>query len=852
MRNTEQDSNTTTHLLARFASLIKSKSYKYFFGGILSLLVIVILGASVVVPWIEIPASSNKPNTQPHFEIYEIQDKYPFDSRKDLADLEPKDERIGIKFSTDDVSPLIIESHVAKTINFGLPELIYTISFKRENLRDTPAEISDLARSDIIVGIGGIPIDATTMTLDDVDIVYRRAVANSKNGDVIFQVVRYGETYNLPVPKPELDGTTGPTELNFPYPDVAISDLGLSLTRIDNTPYNREGTELSLMGIWLGGNEDVPTLDLRRAVHRESGFSAVRGADRFLIVIPLLAIAILCLAALTIMERISAIRAFGYITLLSLILFATPFVWQLLSAQSWRGYLVDITADETRRRDVYVLNSEIIRIYNMDTDIILEEITEDTENDPFTDFQEIDEEETATAVEDSEVATDTTGGSTLTKNREPFATSIIDSTMDQLLVIYRNDFISISTFILFLVSGMAWLIMLLEAKGVFRNRDRLVAVLMLTPSIVLIGIFVYVFIFQTIQFSATNWGENNARPPLSEDIDKTYTGLQNYKDLMTDINEYKFRASLVNTMFFTIFFLVACVALGFLMAIILDRGVFGEGIFRTIFLFPMALSFVVTGTVWGWILQPRGGINRLLGLDSTNFRWISSTNVVLQFTWDTIPLVLTIIGSTVVAYAVFSFILRQRQTQNEDFQSGNLVFWGVFGFFWLLYFGGFWDGIFPPLQNAEQEIFSGGHGYRAALSGVLIAAVWQMSGYTMALFLAGIRGIPEELREAAYVDGCSEWQVYRYIIIPLLRPVTLTAFIILGHISLKIFDLVFAISGNPDNPNVIVPGLLVYTEAFRGNRFATGSAIGVIMLFLVSLVIIPYLWSTLREEGKTK
>ena len=92
----------------------------------------------------------------------------------------------------------------------------------------------------------------------------------------------------------------------------------------------------------------------------------------------------------------------------------------------------------------------------------------------------------------------------------------------------------------------------------------------------------------------------------------------------------------------------------------------------------------------------------------------------------------------------------------------------------------------PNVATEEQ------YGFNIALGGVIIAAVWQMSGYTMAMYLAGIRGIPEELREAARVDGCNEIQVYTKIILPLLRPISLSAAIVLGHISLKIFDLIFA------------------------------------------------------------
>ena len=139
------------------------------------------------------------------------------------------------------------------------------------------------------------------------------------------------------------------------------------------------------------------------------------------------------------------------------------------------------------------------------------------------------------------------------------------------------------------------------------------------------------------------------------------------------------------------------------------------------------------------------------------------------------------------------------------------------------------------------------HGFNLAFVGIVVAAVWQMAGYTMALYLAGLTGIPEELREAAVVEGASGWHLYTRVILPLLAPVTLSAMIVLGHISLKIFDLVFAMAG-PDNAYTDVPALLMFITTFRGNQFAKGAAIGVILLLLVALIIVPYLRSQLRRE----
>jgi glucose/mannose transport system permease protein len=130
----------------------------------------------------------------------------------------------------------------------------------------------------------------------------------------------------------------------------------------------------------------------------------------------------------------------------------------------------------------------------------------------------------------------------------------------------------------------------------------------------------------------------------------------------------------------------------------------------------------------------------------------------------------------------------------------------------------------------------------------VIPAVWQLSGFTMALYLGGIRSIPEEVREAARVDGASEFQIYRYIIMPMLQPVTLSAVIILAHMSLKIFDLIVAL-GKGDI-RLDVPGIYMWTTTFSGNNYAQGAAIGMLMLISVAVLVIPYLVQNMRSETK--
>jgi glucose/mannose transport system permease protein len=366
------------------------------------------------------------------------------------------------------------------------------------------------------------------------------------------------------------------------------------------------------------------------------------------------------------------------------------------------------------------------------------------------------------------------------------------------------------------------------------NKDYLVAFLMLLPSLVLLAIFVYGFIGQTLYVSLTNWGRDPAqalalRPVLE------FVGFSNYERLFTGFLELRFRQDLVNLFFFTVFFLAGSLGLGLLLAILLDQGVKGEGFFRTIFLFPFSLSFIVTGTVWRWLLQPQGGVNALptaFGLPPGEFTWLTSRQQIWHFNWQDLPFFTGIVVVAVLLWLTVQAWRDRKSTRAWAFGTATMLLaaWTLAG-----------------ARNIEILPFPERHGFNLALVGIIIAAVWQMSGYTMALYLASLRGIPEELREAARVDGASEFQVYRLVVFPLLGPITLSAMIILGHISLKIFDLIFAMTG-PDLATTSVPALLMFIRAFRAAQFADGAAIAMVLLVLVATIIIPYLWLSLRGE----
>jgi len=324
------------------------------------------------------------------------------------------------------------------------------------------------------------------------------------------------------------------------------------------------------------------------------------------------------------------------------------------------------------------------------------------------------------------------------------------------------------------------------------NWERIVSVLLLAPSAIASAIFVYGFIGFTGFASLTKW--NQLVP------DFTLVGLGNYRGLFV---HPRFQIDLRNTVVFTVLFLLSCLALGFLLAVLLDQRIRGEGVFRSIYLFPMAISLIVTGVVWRWLLNPgtpeggSTGVNLLLESIGLGF---------LKWGWFTDPTVLYIRPES---------------------------------------------GIGQLLHRVGLGMFtSPNFGMSVAMVSVVLAATWQMSGYTMALYLAGLRSIPDELREAARVDGASELQILRHIIVPLLKPITLSAVIILGHISLKIYDLVVAMTGPGIGFSTDVPAYFMWETTFEGNRFARGASIATILLVMVAILIVPYLVSSTRREAQ--
>ncbi|MBG0788965.1 MAG: sugar ABC transporter permease [Desulfovibrionaceae bacterium] len=366
------------------------------------------------------------------------------------------------------------------------------------------------------------------------------------------------------------------------------------------------------------------------------------------------------------------------------------------------------------------------------------------------------------------------------------------------------------------------------------SRDRIKAFLTLLPSMILVGVFVYGFIGNTIWTSMTDWGGMGA---LALDPEKNFVGLANYVELFTGFLGSGFRQDLVNAVYYSLMLLGGAVGLGMFIAILLDRKPRGEDLLRTIFLYPMSLSFIVSGTIWRWLLAPQGGVNVLptyFGLEPLTFDWLSSRSAILVFNWQDILRILLYGVSLVCILAGVAVLRKNRRKAMRRLASGVAV--GLF--VWL-----FGD-VVPDAYMMREE-----HGFNLATLGIIMATIWQYSGYTMALYLAGFNGISQDLRDAAMLDGASAAGYYRHVAIPMLKPITISAVIILSHISLKMFDLIFAMTG-PDNAETGHPALNMYLTTFRANEFATGAAIAIVLFLIAATFIVPYLVSQYRERGR--
>lgn len=242
-----------------------------------------------------------------------------------------------------------------------------------------------------------------------------------------------------------------------------------------------------------------------------------------------------------------------------------------------------------------------------------------------------------------------------------------------------------------------------------------------------------------------------------------WVGLRNYTAVLATRN---WKIAFDNLLLFGSSFVLLSILIGLALAILLDQRIRGENVLRSIFLYPLAVSFVVTGTVWSWLLNPGLGVQKLV----------------------------------------------------------NDLGWTSFRFDWLV--------------DRDMAIWT-----------IVIAAIWQSSGFAMALFLAGLRSVDADLVKAAQIDGAGPFRMYRRVILPTLWPITVTVVVIELQFAISTFDLVRALTNGGPGIATQLPALVVYDLMFQRGLLGRGAAAAVLMLLILLAVLLPYAaWRYLQRR----
>jgi ABC-type sugar transport system permease subunit len=280
--------------------------------------------------------------------------------------------------------------------------------------------------------------------------------------------------------------------------------------------------------------------------------------------------------------------------------------------------------------------------------------------------------------------------------------------------------------------------------------------LFLSPLLIIVGVM-YAMMAWTVAVSMDDWV---GMAPVWK-----FNGLVNYATLLQGALRERFLTNLGNNLIWLVAFIVPTAMLGLLLAYGLDLSGRAESIFRPLFLYPLALSFVVTGTLWAWMYDPASGvinyILRTVGLGRLAQPWIADP--------------------------------------------------------------------------------------RLATFCLIGAAIWQYTGFAMVIYLAAIRDIPRETIEAAKVDGASDGQVFRYVIVPNVNHATMIVVGMLSMFALKVFDLVWVMTfGGPGNATEVL-SFFMFVATFRQQFVGIGAAISVIILVLACIVVVPYAWWSMKR-----
>lgn len=287
---------------------------------------------------------------------------------------------------------------------------------------------------------------------------------------------------------------------------------------------------------------------------------------------------------------------------------------------------------------------------------------------------------------------------------------------------------------------------------------RYLPIIVLAPS--LVASFVYVFVFAGWTFYIS-LSDSTLLPSYG------FVGFDHYASLWAN---RRWNIAYSNLFLFSAFYVVGAMAIGLMLAILIDQKIRAESFWRSMFMYPLAVSFIVTGTVWSWLYNPSNGFEFLVkALGWTDFRFALTIDK---------------------KYAIFA---------------------------------------------------------------IVITGIWQSSGFAMALFLAGLRSVEQDIIKAAQIDGASVFRIYRRVILPSIAPIFVAATVVLLQFAIKTFDLAVALTNSGPGISTTFPATYVYDLMFQRGQIAEGAAAAVMILTALAVVLVPYAlflaWRARRERN---
>ena len=282
-------------------------------------------------------------------------------------------------------------------------------------------------------------------------------------------------------------------------------------------------------------------------------------------------------------------------------------------------------------------------------------------------------------------------------------------------------------------------------SSLWEKLKRWTPIFVIIPSIIASFIYVFVFTGWTLYISLS---DSTLLPSYG------FLGLDNYASLWAN---RRWGVAYSNLFFFSGFYVVAAMAVGLILALLIDQKIRAESFWRTIFLYPLAVSFIVTGTVWQWLYNPTSGIQFLV----------------------------------------------------------NSLGWTDFHF---------------ALTSDRKN----------AIWAIIITGIWQSSGFCMALFLAGLRSVDQDIIKAASIDGASTFRTYRKVILPTIAPIFLAVAVVMLQWAIKTFDLAVALTNSGPGISTTFPATYVYDLMFQRGQIGEGAAAAMMMIVALTVVLVPY------------